>query len=158
MKRYLLAVFIMLGVIVSLCSCGDHTGGGDHTDEGIYFSLSDTPSEDFYMRTEYPEYSADVEKIKLFFDRKDRKSFEYDYRYLVYVYEDDEWKKIAFDSSFMYRPGVFEIVNTDPNASDVTEMWQTISVADLNIKLKAGRYKVQKEFEDGSVYAEFTIK
>ena len=151
MKRYLLSLLVSVGLVVSLCSCGGNT------DEGIYFSLSDTPSTSFYMKTEYSEYDADVEQIKLIFGREDGKVFEFDFRYIVYVYEDNEWKKLAFDSSFSYQPGTRELVKKDPNAPDAAEASQIISVADLNVKLTSGRYKVQKEFEDGSVCAEFVI-
>ena len=170
MKRYVLLMFVVFGLLLFLFSCSEsdnnadyangngYTDVGENTDAGKYFSLSDTPSSNFYMRTEYSEYDMDVEKIRVFFDRKDRNGFEYDYRYLVYVYENNEWKKIPFKEHFIYRPGKPELVREDPNATDLTEMSHTISISDLNFKLKPGLYRVQKEFEDGSVYAEFTIK
>lgn len=151
MKCYLLSLLVVGLMLVLLCSCD-----GD-TNEGVYFSLSDTQSSIFYLKTEYSEYESNVEKIKLLFGREDGQVFEYDFRYIIYVYEDDEWKKLPFDSSFSYQPGTRRLVKQDPNAPDIAEATQIISINDLNIKLTSGRYKVQKEFEDGSVCAEFVI-
>lgn len=151
MRRYILSMMVVFCLVVSLCSCGSDES------EGIYFSLSDTPSTEFYMKTEYSTYDADVEQIRLIFGRKDGKVFKFDFRYIVYVYENGVWKKIAFDSSFSYQPGTRELVKKDPNAPDSAEASQIISVLDLNVKLTSGRYKVQKEFKDGSVCAEFVI-
>ena len=169
MKRSLLLVFIICGMFLVLLSCGTQDNNvnskndgdenfGEITGGGKYYSLSNVESLDFYMRTEYPEYDLNVTKIKLFFDRKDRNSFKFDDRYLIYIYEYDAWKKIAFDDAFVYGSREYEIIREDPSASDVSEMVQTIYVRDWNVELKAGRYRVQKEFEDGSVYAEFIIK
>lgn len=170
MKRYVIIWFILLAILSSLCSCTDQSNKSDNvnnsetaatsqdTSRGKYFTLSDTPSSNFYMRTEYSEYDTDVEKIRVFFDRKDRNSFEYDYRYLVYIYENNEWQKIPFKEHFIYRPGKPELVREDPTAYNLTEMSHTISISDWEFELKPGLYKIQKEFADGSVYAEFIIK
>ena len=150
MKRYLLILLALLVLVTSLCSCGVYTNEEEQTDEGKYESLSDTLSEDFYMKTECSQYGTDVEKIKLIFGRKDGEGFDFGYRYVVYVYEDGEWVKLPFNSSYRYILPAIVITNGEGS--------HTISVSDLNVKLKPGRYKVQKEFEDGSAYAEFVIK
>lgn len=155
MRLYLSMLLVSLILMVSLCSCGVHADVEKQTDEGVYYSLSDTLSTSFYMRTEYPEYDEGIEKIKLFFGREDGKGFKFDERYIVYTYEESEWKKLAFRSDFMYIPGEGEF---EPALSGPSEICHFIIVSDLNVKLKPGRYKVQKEFEDGSAYAEFVIK
>ena len=155
MKRYLLILLALLVLVTSLCSCGLYTNEEEQTDEGVYYSLSDTLSTSIYMRTEFPEYGADVEKITLFFGHEGGSGFKFDGRYVMYFYEDGEWQKIPFKSSFMCPQGVFEL---EPALLGPSETYEYIKLSDLNIKLKPGRYKVQKEFEDGSAYAEFVIK
>lgn len=155
MRLYLSMLLVSLILMVSLCSCGVHTDVEEPTDEGKYYSLSDTLSTSIYMRTEYPEYDEGVEEIKLFFGREDGKGFKFDERYVVYVYEDGEWKKLAFRSDYTYKMVAYEL---EPGVSGPSETYLSVKVSDLNVKLKPGRYKVQKEFEDGSAYAEFVIK
>jgi hypothetical protein len=112
----------------------------------------------FFLQTEYAEYDAGTEQIKLIFGREDGKSFQYNLQYVLYADRNGTWEQLAFDADHFFTLALFEARKTDPNAFGTLSASHPIRLTDLSTELTPGRYRVQKDFEGVSVFTEFVIK
>ena len=118
--------------------------------------------ENFEMWTEKDSYPAGVEKITVYFRRKDYSGFSYGAKYTLYKFIENEWVGQPFSEPVTwvaahYGHGDFRTLKSASEQLIQRPASQIIDLTKLAQPLTPGTYRVVKALDEGYIYCDFTV-